>query len=53
MVHYQNNGRRLGRMDRCPYGKMPNVNGPMLEKEGLKTGKKTSLPAELIDNPEE
>src|SRR5947209_20593150 len=27
MQHHQANGRRMGRVDKCPYGKMPDPNG--------------------------
>ena len=44
----------MGRMDRCPYGKMPDWNGPMLKKIDHQTGKEVSnLPARLVDNPDE
>ena len=44
----------MGRMDRCPYGKMPDWNGPMLKKIDQQTGKVVSnLPARLIDNADE
>jgi DNA invertase Pin-like site-specific DNA recombinase len=54
MQNHQAKGRRMGRMDRCPYGKMPDWNGPMLKKIDQQTGKEVSnLPARLIDNPDE
>src|SRR6266568_3853344 len=52
--NHQAKGRRMGRMDRCPYGKMPDWNGPMLKKIDQQTGKEVSnLPARLVDNPHE
>ncbi len=53
MQQHQVNGRRMGRTDRCPWGKQADWNGPMLEKRD-KEGKLVSrLPARLIDNPAE
>ncbi|HEV3238474.1 MAG TPA: recombinase family protein [Gemmataceae bacterium] len=51
MRHYQKNGRRMGRLDRCPYGKMPDPNGPKIKDK--ETGLLTDRPAAMIDNPEE
>jgi site-specific DNA recombinase len=53
MRRHQDEGRRMGRPDRCPYGTMPDWNGPMIEKVDKETGQVTRLPARLIDNPEE
>jgi hypothetical protein len=54
MQNHQAKGRRMGRLDRCPYGKMPDWNGPKLKKIDPQTGKVVSnLPARLVDNPEE
>jgi site-specific DNA recombinase len=53
MLFHQANGRRMGRTDRCPYGTMPNWDGPMLEKVDKETGQVARLPAALIVNPEE
>jgi hypothetical protein len=41
----------MGRLDRCPYGKMPNPNGPMVKDK--ETGKFTDRPAQMVDHPEE
>ena len=47
-------GRRVTRLDRCPYGKMPDWLGPMLEKYDAKTGELLiRRPANLIDHPAE
>src|SRR5262249_2223516 len=51
MRHHQANGRRMGRLDRCPYGKMPDPDGPMVKDK--ETGQPTDRPAGLIDNPQE
>jgi DNA invertase Pin-like site-specific DNA recombinase len=51
MRHYQAQGRRMGRLDRCPYGKMPDLNGPMVKDK--ETGRFTDRPAQMIDHPEE
>jgi len=51
MRHYQAQGRRMGRLDRCPYGKMPDPNGPMVKEK--ETGQFTERPARMIDHPEE
>jgi hypothetical protein len=48
MRHHQANGRRMGRVDKCPYGKMPDPNGPQIEG---RDGKRR--PARLIDHPGE
>lgn len=53
MRYHQANGRRMTRLDRCPYGKMPDRNGPMMERVDKKTGEKVLRPARLIDNPAE
>jgi site-specific DNA recombinase len=53
MRGHQKNGRRMGRVDRCPYGTMPDWNGPMLDKVNMETGQLSSLPARLIESPEE
>jgi DNA invertase Pin-like site-specific DNA recombinase len=51
MRHYQAHGRRMGRLDRCPYGKMPDPNGPMVEDK--ETNQFTDRPAQMVDHPEE
>jgi site-specific DNA recombinase len=51
MRHYQKNGRRMGRLDRSPYGKMPDPNGPKVKDK--ESGLLTDRPAAMIDNPEE
>src|SRR5258707_4469728 len=51
MRHYQAQGRRMGRLDRCPYGKMPDPDGPMVKDK--ETGQLTDRPAQMIDEPEE
>lgn len=53
MRHHQRHGRRMTRLDRCPYGKMPDPDGPMMERLDKKTGAKVLRPARLIDNPAE
>jgi DNA invertase Pin-like site-specific DNA recombinase len=54
MLAHQANGRRMGRVDCCPFGKMPDRNGPMLQKIDKETKRVISrLPARLIDCPEE
>jgi site-specific DNA recombinase len=54
MLAHQANGRRMGRVDLCPYGKMPDKNGPVLRKIDKETKKEIRcLPARLIDCPEE
>jgi site-specific DNA recombinase len=53
MLFHQAHGRRMGRTDRCPYGTMPNWDGPMLEKVDKESGQVARLPAALINNPEE
>jgi hypothetical protein len=47
----QAHGRRMTRMDYCPYGKMPNWDGPMHEASD-QSGNKVLRPAQLIDCPE-
>jgi DNA invertase Pin-like site-specific DNA recombinase len=51
MRHYQAQGRRMGRLDRCPYGKMPDPYGPMVKDK--ETGQLTDRPARMVDHPEE
>ena len=51
MRSYQAHGRRMGRLDRCPFGKMPDPHGPMVKDK--ETGQFTNRPAHMIDNPEE
>jgi hypothetical protein len=51
MRHYQAQGRRMGRLDRCPYGKMPDSDGPMVKDK--ETGQFTERPAQMMDHPEE
>jgi hypothetical protein len=54
MRAYQAGGRRMGRVDLCPYGKMVDRDGPMLQKIDKVTKQEISrLPAQLIDCPEE
>jgi DNA invertase Pin-like site-specific DNA recombinase len=48
MQHHQANGRRMGRADRCPYGKQVDVTGPQ-----IKGRDDIMRPARLIDNPAE
>jgi DNA invertase Pin-like site-specific DNA recombinase len=48
MAHHQANGRRMGRLDKCPFGKTPDVNGPMVKgRDGQER------PSRLIDHPGE
>jgi DNA invertase Pin-like site-specific DNA recombinase len=51
MRHYQAQGRRMGRLDRCPYGKMPDPNGPMVKDK--ETGQFTNRPSQMVDHPDE
>lgn len=48
MLHHQAGGRRMTRADRCPYGTMPDPDGPMVEAEDG-----SLRPARLIDCPNE
>lgn len=46
MIQHQKNGRRMGRLDRVPFGKQPDLAGPMkIDAAG------TARPARMIDNP--
>jgi DNA invertase Pin-like site-specific DNA recombinase len=51
MLRHQAHGRRMTRMDNCPYGKMPDSSGPMHEASD-KNGNKVHRPAQLVDCPE-
>ena len=48
MLKHQENGQRMGRSDRTPYGKQVDPTGPMIEGRDGK-----QRPARLIDNPAE
>ena len=52
MLRHQAHGRRMTRMDYCPYGKMPDWDGPMHEASD-DFGKKVQRPGQLIDCTEE
>jgi DNA invertase Pin-like site-specific DNA recombinase len=52
MLRHQAHGRRMTRTDYCPYGKMPDWDGPMHEASD-ESGKKVLRPAQLVDCPEE
>jgi hypothetical protein len=52
MLRHQAHGRRMTRMDYCPYGKMPDWGGPMHEASD-DAGKKVMRLAQLVDCPEE
>jgi site-specific DNA recombinase len=52
MRHHQAKGQRMGRADRCPYGKQPDFSGSMIEGVD-KAGEKVLRPARLIDNSDE
>jgi hypothetical protein len=41
----------MGLLDSCPYGKMPDPNGPKIKDK--EAGLLTDRPAAMIDNPEE
>jgi DNA invertase Pin-like site-specific DNA recombinase len=48
MRQHQANGRRMGRVDRCPYGKQPDASGPQIK------GRDDAMrPARLIDHAAE
>jgi DNA invertase Pin-like site-specific DNA recombinase len=51
MRHYQSQGRRMGLLDRCPYGKMPDPKGPMVKDK--ETGQLIDRPAQVVDHAEE
>jgi hypothetical protein len=52
MLRRQAHDRRMTRTDYCPYGKMPDMNGPM--HEGVdENGNKVLRPAQLVDCPAE
>jgi DNA invertase Pin-like site-specific DNA recombinase len=53
MLHHQANGRRMGRLDRCPYGTQPDWSGPTIEETDKTTGEKVTRPARLTDHPGE
>jgi DNA invertase Pin-like site-specific DNA recombinase len=48
MRHYQATGRRMSRLDRCPYGWQPDPEGPQIEGND-----KALRPARLIPHPDE
>jgi DNA invertase Pin-like site-specific DNA recombinase len=52
MLRHQAHGRRMTRTDYCPYGKMPDRNGPMHEASD-ENGNKVLRPTQLVDCPEE
>jgi len=53
MLKHQADGRRMGRLDRCPFGKMPDLDGPMVPRVDRTTGETVLRPARLTDCPEE
>ncbi len=53
MLKHQESGRRMTRADRCPYGKQPDPDGPMIERVDKETGQTVFRPARLIDHPGE
>jgi len=43
--------RRMGRLDRCPFGKMPDLDGPMVPRVDRTTGETVLRPARLDGLP--